>query len=422
VVGAPIPVNDPGGQIAITPDGTRAYIADFSSKSVTPIDLRTNQALAPIAVEMEPFGLAITPDGRRLYVANFAGDSISVIDIATNTVVDTLRGLGKNPWEIGVSPDGSRIYVSEFESGEVAVIDPHGNQLLPAITGLKQPEYLAVSPDGARLYVTDPGLGILSVIDTAASRVVGSIDVGKQALGPAVTPNGRGIYLSRSVTGAGVTAIDAQAQRVVGTIGKGADALIATVPNQPPVAAFSGPRVRVRPGVPASFNASASKDPDGAVATFGWAFGDRKSASRNAPTIKHAYKTPGRFRATLTLTDDEGCSTAFVFTGQTASCNGSAVATTTKVVKVAFPGVRARCPKNAGGACRFRLQAISGKGKAQSVTARARVKAGKSAIVSLKPKKAFRAKLARAKRVRVRQTVTVGGSHATSVRKLKIVQ
>ena len=51
------------------------------------IDTATNAVVgSPIAVGDAPFGVAVTPDGSRVYVAN-AGDDVSVIDTATNTVV-----------------------------------------------------------------------------------------------------------------------------------------------------------------------------------------------------------------------------------------------------------------------------------------------------------------------------------------------
>ena len=54
--------------------------------------------------------------------------------------------------------------------------------------------------------------------------------------------------------------------------------------------------------------------------------------------------------------------------------------------------------------------------------AKAKVKAGKSVIVSLKPKKKFRSKLAVAKKILVKETVTIDGSRRTRLRKLKVVQ
>jgi hypothetical protein len=185
----------------------------------------------------------------------------------------------------------------------------------------------------------------------------------------------------------------------------------------------------VRPGVPATFNASASKDPDGTISTYAWRFGNGAPALRSAPKATRVFPTLGTFQVTLTLTDNEGCSIALVYTGQTASCNGSRVATATETVKVAYPGVRVKCPGRAKKrSCKFKLKVIGGKPKkgrktvVQSAVARVKVKAGKSAIVSLKAKRAFRLELARARSVLVVETEEIDGTRRPLVRKLRIVR
>ncbi len=92
---------------------------------------------------------------------------------------------------------------------------------------------------------------------------------------------------------------------------------------------------------------------------------------------------------------------------------------------MAYPGVRVKCPRRAKHrGCKFKLQAVSKKrkGKAESAVASTKLKAGRSAIVSLKPKKAFRTKLAGAGKVLVKETVTINGTKQTRFSKLKIVQ
>jgi hypothetical protein len=76
-----------------------------------------------------------------------------------------------------------------------------------------------------------------------------------------------------------------------------------------------------------TFNAGASSDPDGKIASYIWDFGDGTAALTRGPTIRHAYADPGEYRARVILHDDDGCSTTRVFTGQTAYCNGSSLAT-----------------------------------------------------------------------------------------------
>ena len=160
----------------------------------------------------------------------------------------------------------------------------------------------------------------------------------------------------------------------------------------------TAPRLLLRPRwtgptrVPVAFNASASSHPDGTIARFDWAFGDGQTVPGGGPTPSHTYRSPGTYKAALTLTDNEGCSTAVVFTGQTAYCNGRASAAQTQTIKVAYPGVRVKCPTRAKAeGCRFKLQAVTKRrrGRAESAVTRVKLKAGKSKIVALRPKKKF---------------------------------
>ena len=48
--------------------------------------------------------------------------------------------------------------------------------------------------------------------------------------------------------------------------------------------------------------------------------------------MSNGYRASGRYQVSLTLTDNEGCSTSFIFTGQTAYCNGSALASQTRAL------------------------------------------------------------------------------------------
>jgi PKD repeat protein len=53
----------------------------------------------------------------------------------------------------------------------------------------------------------------------------------------------------------------------------------------------------------------------------------------------HTYAHAGTYTVALTVVDADGCSTLTVFTGQTASCNGSPAATTIRTVGVPAPTV-----------------------------------------------------------------------------------
>ena len=98
-----------------------------------------------------------------------------------------------------------------------------------------------------------------------------------------------------------------------------------------------------------AFDASGSADTDGgSVARYDWDFGDGTSLANGGPTPTHSFAKEGDYTVTLTTTDNEGCSTRIVFPGQTAYCNGSSIARTTRPVSI-----RVDCPKASASASSF---------------------------------------------------------------------
>ncbi|MGO1315664.1 MAG: PKD domain-containing protein [Cellulomonadaceae bacterium] len=74
--------------------------------------------------------------------------------------------------------------------------------------------------------------------------------------------------------------------------------------NRPPVASFTAQSQ----GLDVSLDASESSDPDGAIVSYVWDFGDGEGGSGVSST--HAYGQAGTYVVTLTVTDDAGASTA----------------------------------------------------------------------------------------------------------------
>lgn len=103
--------------IAITPDGSRAYVAiveTFANTNygmafvqdnhIAIVDLVSNVLSGWITVPSPPSGgVSITPDRLYLYVAMPEADSISVIDTETDTLVGTTIGVASLPTGLVVS-------------------------------------------------------------------------------------------------------------------------------------------------------------------------------------------------------------------------------------------------------------------------------------------------------------------------------
>jgi YVTN family beta-propeller protein len=213
-----IPVGKVPWGLAITPDGRRLYVVNSSDSSVSVIDTSTNAVVTTIPNVIAGHEIAMSPDGTRAYVPSFspiAGESVAVIDTTINSIVGNLVGLpsGEPIMGIAITPDGKRLYVGNTNlvdengnyigSNTVGVIDIASNTLLAVISVPPLPMDIAISPNGSKAYVAggDPKgtYGVLSVIDTASNAVTATILTSNSFLNvPAVTPDGSKVFVTNS--------------------------------------------------------------------------------------------------------------------------------------------------------------------------------------------------------------------------------
>ena len=73
--------------------------------------------------------------------------------------------------------------------------------------------------------------------------------------------------------------------------------------NNPPKA-DAGSDTKVKVGEAVHFDASKSTDPDGTITKYAWDFGDDRDSDEKEPL--HSYATPGVYKVTLVVTDNNG--------------------------------------------------------------------------------------------------------------------
>ncbi len=125
-----LPVN--GGEIAVHPSGTFAYITNWADDQILVVDLGRRAVVSTITLPREPVALAVHPAASMLYVA--VPDGVYAITLPSGSI-HNYRKVGVSLWGIAIHPSGTQVYVSDSGQHVVHVLD--GSTLAP--TAVIQP-------------------------------------------------------------------------------------------------------------------------------------------------------------------------------------------------------------------------------------------------------------------------------------------
>jgi YVTN family beta-propeller protein/VCBS repeat-containing protein len=182
-------------QLALSPDGSVLYVVNRDTANVAAISTVSGALVGSISVGGSPQGVAVGSNGTRLYVSNSAGNTVTVLNTATGVTVATVK-VGTAPTTMTVSPDGTRVYVANRTSGTVSAINVATNTVVATIAVGSSPAALASNSAGTRLYVTNSGSNSVSVVNTTTSTSIATIAVRSQPSGIAVSRDGSLVYVA----------------------------------------------------------------------------------------------------------------------------------------------------------------------------------------------------------------------------------
>jgi YVTN family beta-propeller protein len=185
--------------LAVTPSSAHVYVADQGNAQIDDIATASDAVAKTIAVGSmadanvaaggDPNILAITPNGSKLYVASFTGHGVEDIAIPADTLTGTitLRETEPTPNALALTPNGCQLYVHEHSHNKVDVITVSTDAVLAtAITvgATGDPTGMSVTPDSKYVYVANTGGPSVSVIATEANTVSETLATAKIGTAP----------------------------------------------------------------------------------------------------------------------------------------------------------------------------------------------------------------------------------------------
>ena len=150
-----------------------------------------------IALSLSSTSVAITPDGSRAYVTSSASNEVAVIDTATNTQTDTIATAGCNLRELTVTSNGTLTFVASETTNEMLIIDTdpssfNFNTVVGAVPVGNGPFGVAFqSLSVAVAYISNMDGGTISVIGTMALEV--PVDIKPQSCPNPLNISSRGL-------------------------------------------------------------------------------------------------------------------------------------------------------------------------------------------------------------------------------------
>ena len=272
-VTATIPIGQWGTGVAITPDGSRAFVT--ASGAIYVIDTSTNQVTSTLNVGGVPYAIAMAPSGNHAVAVDLQQNQIWIIDTVANKVaqqsfigrvqapvlrpgvavsrdgsqalVSTSGRVGQQNdklWSVPLSGSGGRTYsllplhpgqlavsndptlvytagcVGICSNGTFAVFRGGGRTALGQVTLSSIPSGIAVARNGSRAYVALSLDSQLAVIDVSSAKIAAKVPVGAGPLGVTLSPDGSKVYVTGFNDGT-LTAVDTRTNAPIAKVAIG---------------------------------------------------------------------------------------------------------------------------------------------------------------------------------------------------------
>jgi YVTN family beta-propeller protein len=195
-------LQDVSHMVDVALGGSRAFVANIGSGSVSVIDLEKGIATRTIETGAGAEGITASVDGKEIWVTNRSADSVSVIDAESLEILVEIP-CASFPIRAKATPDGKHVLVSCARSADIAVLDVAARkevrripQDLRAVDTEERlfgdrfgessvPIGIVVHPNGKRAWVAHTNADVVAEIDLESWKIERLLEAGREPDGMA---------------------------------------------------------------------------------------------------------------------------------------------------------------------------------------------------------------------------------------------
>lgn len=210
--------------VAVTPDGSTAYVTNYGNNTVCAINLNSSSGFitSTVSVGNGPVGIYITDN--TVFVTNYKDDTWSYLTIGSPPI--NVNSWGDGPISIVADTNATNVYVANSISNAVNVFQFASGTygITTTITTGSYPDALLLVPNSTTLYVANANDNSISVIDTSSNKVVTTIALPSSGHpnGLALTPDNSTLMVMNSPTG-GISYIQVSNNSVLQSLSLGSN-------------------------------------------------------------------------------------------------------------------------------------------------------------------------------------------------------
>ncbi|MGD0485554.1 MAG: YncE family protein [Gemmatimonadales bacterium] len=179
--------------VAASPGGT-VYVTELSAARIALVRADSGTLVGNVNVGQVPTHVVFNPSGTRAYVSNQYSSSVSVIDTATRAIVDAVPVSG-DPGPMAVSADGQALFVAT-NANVIYKIDLGTHAVLGSVSLPATSHHVAMNPSRSRLYVATRDGGTVMELSTATMQVLRTFATGGRSQGLVVTPDSAELWVA----------------------------------------------------------------------------------------------------------------------------------------------------------------------------------------------------------------------------------